>query len=291
MRLITLMIALTVTMVLGACSGTDDEGGAPVTTQPPTTESSTTTTEREDDGDGLSPLGSPSLETVEEGGFPAGSGDTALLVDVRIGGHEGFDRVVLEFENRTPASYRIGYVDPPVRQDGSGNQVEVAGTAFLEIRSQPAAGFDPLSDDAQETYAGPQRLSPEGTELVQEVVRTGDFEGQLAWVVGAGERLPFGVATLDGPPRLVVDLVDEQAGQSAATELEDECTFTDSGWEVTVAHPAAWTTNEATHTDVGAVPPCRVFDPDDAEPPRAQELTAYGFLGARNLAPRRLSRG
>ncbi|MBW3557384.1 MAG: hypothetical protein KY454_10675, partial [Actinobacteria bacterium] len=80
------------------------------------------------------PVGPASTDTVETGGFPFPEGDTALLVDVRVGRHKGFERIVLEFEGDDPPGYRVGYIDPPVRADGSGHVVELAGDAFLEVR-------------------------------------------------------------------------------------------------------------------------------------------------------------
>lgn len=280
MRRPLLSAVLLVAVLLAACGGDQGPGdeSASATTTTDTSASSTTTEPDRTDGGGATPVGSPSTATVEDGGFPRGGGDPALLVDVRAAGHDGFDRVVLEFDAGTPPSYRVGYIDPPVREDFSGNEVPVEGSAFLEIRASPAAGFDPLSEDARETYTGPRRLSPEGTELVREVVRIGDFEGQLAWVVGASQRFRFGVMTFEEPLRLVVDLVSEEATEREAIELGNECTFTESEWEVTVPYPSGWVANDATVTDTGTVPPCRIFDPDDAEPRRAHELTGYGFL-------------
>jgi hypothetical protein len=146
-------------------------------------------------------------EDVATADFPSGSGEVALLVEVRTGVHEGFDRIVLEFEGEDPPSYRVRYVDPPVREDGSGNEVEVEGSAFLEMHLAPAAGVD-LSGDGEEfeqTYTGPTRLSP-GGRVVRELVRTGDFEANLTWVAGVDRRSGFDVSVLTSPLRLVVDV-------------------------------------------------------------------------------------
>jgi hypothetical protein len=146
-------------------------------------------------------------EDVATADFPSGSGEVALLADVRTGVHEGFDRIVLEFEGDEPPSYRVRYIDPPVREDGSGNEVEVEGSAFIEMHLAPAAGVD-LSGDGEEfeqTYTGPTRLSP-GGEVVRELVRTGDFEANLTWVAGVDGRGGFDVTVLTSPLRLVVDV-------------------------------------------------------------------------------------
>ncbi|MFP5318831.1 MAG: hypothetical protein ACLGI2_11150 [Acidimicrobiia bacterium] len=159
-----------------------------------------------DGGEGAAPVGDPGFQTVEAGGFPAG-GDQAMLVDVRIGSHGTFDRIVLEFAGDETPSYRVGYVEPPVREDGSGNEVAVEGDAFLELRLAPASGVDLSGPQPDPTYTGPTRIDPGATEVVTEVVRIGDFEGQLAWVAGLEQRQPFGVTMLEDPVRLVVDVV------------------------------------------------------------------------------------
>lgn len=210
--LVTVLLATT--LLAGAC-GTDDSDETTTTTAhdatTTTTEGTTTTTVADDEAAG--PVGPASTDTVEEGGFPSLEGDTALLVDVRVARHEDFERIVLEFEGDDPPGYRVGYLDPPVRQDGSGHVVELAGDAFLEMRVVPALPFDPMSDEARRTYTGPDRLTPEGTELIEELVTTAGFEGHLAWVAGLSERAPFAVEMLEDPLRLVVDVV--PAGRGA----------------------------------------------------------------------------
>jgi hypothetical protein len=135
----------------------------------------------------------------------AGDG-IALLERVALGRHEGFDRVVLQFRNAVPG-YRVAYAEPPLREDGSGNAVDVAGSAFVLLRLEPASGFDLEVPEGELVYEGPRRISGSdaGTSTVREVVRTGDFEAVLSWAVGLDDRVDFRVLTLDGPPRLVVD--------------------------------------------------------------------------------------
>jgi hypothetical protein len=60
--------------------------------------------------------------------------------------------------------------------------------------------------------------------------------------------------------------------------LGEKCSFADAGWTVTVAYPDGWVTNEETTFEHGTVPACRHFDPDDATPPRPNELTGFGVI-------------
>lgn len=110
------------------------------------------------------------------------------------------------FRNARPG-YRVEYVEPPLREDGSGNVVKIEGEAFVVVRMEQASGFDLETAEGVLVYKGPRRLSgaDAGTSVVRELVRTGDFEAVLTWAVGLSDRVDFRVLELDGPPRLVVD--------------------------------------------------------------------------------------
>lgn len=128
---------------------------------------------------------------------------TALLDRVAVGHHEGYDRVVFQFRGEGLPGYRIEYVEPPLKEDGSGNPVDVAGNAFVLVRMEPASGFDLNTGEGELVYKGPKRL--DGTGVIKEVVRTGDFEAVLSWVVGLDSKVPFRVTTATSPSRLIVD--------------------------------------------------------------------------------------
>jgi hypothetical protein len=132
--------------------------------------------------------------------------ETALLERVALARNEGYDRIVFQFTNGVPG-YRVEYVEPPLSEDGSGDPVEIEGDAFVQIRMEPASGFDVSTGEGELVYDGPRRISGEdaGTSVVREAVRTGDFEAVLTWAVGLSDRVDFRVLTLDDPPRLVVD--------------------------------------------------------------------------------------
>lgn len=120
--------------------------------------------------------------------------------------HAGhFDRVTFEFQGTSPG-YRVAYIDKPVHEDGSGAEVAVAGDAVIEVHMDNASGYHFEGDKSGPTYTGPSRLSPAGTTQVQELVRSGDFEGVLSWVVGVRSKVGFRVSRLDAPPRLVIDI-------------------------------------------------------------------------------------
>ena len=132
---------------------------------------------------------------------------TALLERVDVGRHEGFDRVVFQFENVRPG-YKVAYVERPIVEDGSGATVDVAGDAVLLVRMEPASGFDLATDEGRLVYQGPRRIdgSASGASIVKELVRTGDFEAVLSWAIGLDKQADFRVRTLDDPARIVVDV-------------------------------------------------------------------------------------
>jgi hypothetical protein len=207
MRGFLLASVVAAALLPAACGGGDDETTEPAgttvtttvevtTTEPVTTTVSTTT----------GPPPGPPFST-EPAIAAARSDRLALLTDVRIGTHEGYERIVFEFLPGGAPGYRVRYVRPPIVEDASGAIVEVDGDAFLSIRMEPASGFD-LAGDLGEVYTGPARIdgSSAGTDVIEEVVRTGDFEAVLNWVAGLDEPAPFRVLRLSGPPRIVVDL-------------------------------------------------------------------------------------
>lgn len=164
---------------------------------------------------GTSPSPSPSLgpepagpfadQEVTGGNFPTGGGELALLTDVRVASQPGFDRVVLELQGPDMPSYRVSPADPPLVQDGSGEPIAVAGEAFLEVQLTPASGVDSAGAEPVATYEGPSRITAD-SGVITEVVRTGDFEAHLTWVIGLRSEQPFAVTVLSDPLRLVVDI-------------------------------------------------------------------------------------
>ena len=165
-------------------------------------------------------LPSPTPTTTTAGGTDALEGaattpvvaastgsETALLERIAVGRHEGYDRVVFQFQNGLPG-YRVEYVQPPLKEDGSGNPVSVQGNAVVVVRMEPASGFDLNTGEGVMTYKGPKRIdaAAAGASAVQELVRTGDFEAVLSWAIGLSDKVDFRVRTATSPSRLIVDL-------------------------------------------------------------------------------------
>lgn len=134
--------------------------------------------------------------------FEYASSERALLTAIRHARHADSYRVVFEFKGGIPGT-KVAFTQRPVIQDGSGNEVTVAGDQVLSVRFEPASGFD--METSQESYTGPDRITVNDGP-VAELVRTGDFEAVLNWVIGVDQGTTFRVTRLDEPPRLVIDL-------------------------------------------------------------------------------------
>ena len=128
--------------------------------------------------------------------------ERGLLSDVKATTAGDVDRVTFTFQGPLPG-YRVGYVDRPVTQDGSGEEITVDGEAVLQVHFEPASGFD--MDAGKPVYDGPERLDL-ATKTVVDVVRQGDFEANLAWVIGVDTKAPFRVRTESSPNRVIVEV-------------------------------------------------------------------------------------
>ena len=200
------LLSAAVLLVVAAC-GTD--GGQEPTSAAVTSESATAE----------APTSAPTSETAsadptDDGPvFPEGTGrQTAensgewdlVLADVRVGEHDGYDRIVLEFTGTGTPGWTVNYVDEAVL-DGSGKVVDLAGDAFLDIYASGTT----YPESEQDSYNGPRQFQPESGGDVVDVYVAGTFEGYTQVLAGiAGDRAPFRVFALSDPSRLVVDIAD-----------------------------------------------------------------------------------
>ncbi len=182
----------------GAPSPTSDAGGTPaqtvdfVSTATPVATVSPGATAPTDD---LAPFACE---------FPVGAGGStarAQIVDVRVGTHAGYDRIVFEFAGGIP-EYELAEASPPFHEDPTGREIEVSGNAHLQLTLR---GGTKQGDDGTATYTGPTEFLP-GFPQLTELEETGDFEAQATWVIGLEESTCVRALTLSGPDRLVIDL-------------------------------------------------------------------------------------
>ncbi len=141
-------------------------------------------------------------------GPKSGPGTGGLLTNVRFGDHDGFTRIVFDFEEPalpgwefrygTDQEYGMAYPGPPY----------VAGSSYLMGRFYPSGTVD-ISDPViiVPTYTGDSRIDVNNASVVQ-LLLVEDFEAQMWWVIGLSDEKPFSVGTLTGPPRIYVDIAD-----------------------------------------------------------------------------------
>ena len=125
----------------------------------------------------------------------------ALITDVRIGTHDGYDRVVFEFRDGLPEA-SLERAEAPFVQDGSGLPLEVEGDSFLRLVMR---GGTKQQEDGTSSYDGSTDFDPGHPALVH-LVEGGDFEAQSTWYFGLNEESCVRVLTLDDEPRLVIDI-------------------------------------------------------------------------------------
>jgi len=206
---VTTLLAL----ALASCAGDGTEGDAP---------GSGATATRSDDasGDGAGDATDPD-DAGDTGDDPTtdvpfaadASPDTSdpsahatlVVTDVRVGRHDGFDRVVFDLGGEGTPGWSVEYVDAAA-DDGSGEPVRVDGDAVLQVR---LSGMAMPGEDPDVTEYDGATIDPEGTRGVEEVVYRFWFEGYTTAFVGVDEPgLPFRVFALEDPARVVVDVQD-----------------------------------------------------------------------------------
>lgn len=129
------------------------------------------------------------------------SGAGSTLRRIRAGRHDGFDRLVLEFDGGRP-TYSVAYA-PVARSGGSGAPIPAGGTVALEI-VLGARTID-IDDATFPRTFRPTRLTPRYPTL-RTVRYGGEYEGQAVFAAGLTGRSGFRVLELTNPTRLAIDV-------------------------------------------------------------------------------------
>ncbi len=125
----------------------------------------------------------------------------AILRDVRSARHSSYDRVVFEFNGKEMPSYRIEYIDKPVRACGSGDVVPFVGDGWLEVRFSDAQAHTPEGEPTIK-----DRTRSPNLPVVKDLKITCDFEAEVTWVLGVSSPNRYRVLELSNPTRLVIDI-------------------------------------------------------------------------------------
>jgi hypothetical protein len=192
-------------LVAGCGGGFNQQSGSATTASAPATSSAggtpgtTTSSSRPHDGDDHSEPPFPADTRPDTGQASAGARGT--ITDVRIGHHDGFDRVVFEFHGTGTPGWTVQYV-PAATAQGSGQPIEVAGNAVLSV-ALTGVGYPTdtgIAEFRRGTVPGPH------TDVVTEAYFNGTFEGISQAFVGTTAQRPFRVYLLTDPARVVLDV-------------------------------------------------------------------------------------
>jgi len=126
-----------------------------------------------------------------------GGAGTARVTSVRVGSHAGYDRLVLSFTGAVPRYDVQPQTTAAFAVDAQGATVQLLGTGGLLVSMQNVANRD--------SFAGPSDLRP-GFPVLAEARHVAGPAGVYQWALGLTHPACFRVTTLDGPPRLVIDV-------------------------------------------------------------------------------------
>jgi len=123
------------------------------------------------------------------------------VVGVRVGQHDGYDRLVIEFSGPIP-SYKVQ------RRSGTsftasprGQTVTLRGTNGVLVVVHPIFNWT--------SYSGPSTFQPD-YPVLREARQVENFEGYQQWALGIQGTPCLRVTTLTSPSRLVVDMAASQ---------------------------------------------------------------------------------
>jgi hypothetical protein len=202
-----LLSLLTGPIVLAGCGGNDaaEQSASTTLTAADSTAGTSPTSTADSDTSADGTTGVPAFPASAEPDTAAASSGAAVTVsDIRLGRHDGFDRVVFDVGGTGTPGWDVRYVDSASSQ-GSGEPVDVAGGAVLQV-SLTGVGY-PYETGVEE-FSPSRPLTGADTEVVTEVVFDATFEGTTVAFVGTTKKSPFRVYQLQNPTRVVVEVAD-----------------------------------------------------------------------------------
>ena len=122
------------------------------------------------------------------------------IADVRVGAHDGFDRVVIELAGgaANQATWKVEY-EPNPHTQGKGDLVDLPGNATLRV-----VVYGLVTPPGHTTQTRLLDNSAHGN--VTGVYHDPVFEGQAQVFIGLDRVRGLRVSTLDSPTRIVIDI-------------------------------------------------------------------------------------
>jgi hypothetical protein len=112
----------------------------------------------------------------------------AYLTGVHVTGSS----VTFEFRSKPQKVAASWQPASRIAECGSGAPIRLRGRGFAVVHFRPAASAEIDGEQVVPTYSGPKRLHGPGPVL--DVVKSCDFEADLAWAIGVERRVPLHVA-------------------------------------------------------------------------------------------------
>lgn len=189
---------LATALVLQGCSAQQPEAVTESTTVTSVeTKQSTVDTDPTTTTD-ASPIGEADMDVKTT---RAGGEWDLVVTDIRVGHHQGFDRIVFDLEGTGTPGYFVSYTDEPAQQ-ASGFPLVPAGDSYLQVMIDGTAYPFEVGQEARTLSTTPNE------QVVKDILDGGMFEAQSQYIVGInGPKKPFAVGVLTNPTRLVVDVI------------------------------------------------------------------------------------
>ena len=212
-------LALALVASLGACSTNAEEDGATnpsseaaqsapavgaqsaehaQSAQAP--ESGATPAQIEEENTDISPIAGEAWVSSAPAVDPVTTEKPMAFHDLRVGEHETFYRVVVEFTGEGTPGYVQSWADAPIEQ-GRGRRLPVEGASFLDLM---ISGTSMPIDDALAplSYDGPSNLALGPLDVRED----GTFEDTTHIVIGMDAPREFQIGFLEDPVRVVIDV-------------------------------------------------------------------------------------
>ncbi len=180
--------------------GTGSQAPTPSATGPTETDSASASPTNPPDPS-RTPTSKVTFSNVPTSAQPVTPSGELTVTQVRVGDHEEYDRVVVEFAGGSAENlgWRVEY-DPDPRTQGQGAPVELPGAETVRLiifglTYPPEGGTMP---------SGLQPGSAQGD--ITGVYVDPVFEGQAQVFIGLDAQRGFSVSALDSPTRIVVDI-------------------------------------------------------------------------------------
>lgn len=185
-------VLIALSLFFAACGSADPVGGTPSASPSQTTSPSAAASPSP------VPTPSPIASPTPSCTFPVqgGTASRATIVDVRVGTHAGYDRLVIEYRGGQPSFKLVPQNPATFVGPFSGLPVKVAGDAGIHLFI--------YGMDVPATFPHGMNLKPAYDELKQVVVMV-VFEGQADIAIGLDRLECPTVSLFSAPNRLVID--------------------------------------------------------------------------------------